>query len=99
VAGVVAGLLAWLLVAQTFGDAGSGLLAGLVIVLASFKPYMAAERSAKELMKSSCCTPRAAVRYTGWYGSMHTFEFDNKTYMESFLSANYRKTRSDVTRI
>ena len=87
-------LLIWYAIGGT-----AGLAVGLGVLVASFWPFGKAKAKARAQMKGTCCNPVAAVRYRGWYGSVHTFEFDSETYTTAFLDANGRKTRSDVKRV
>jgi formate hydrogenlyase subunit 3/multisubunit Na+/H+ antiporter MnhD subunit len=46
---------------------------------------------ARGLQQPSCCEMRYAIRYHGWSGSVHSFEFDNPDVADAFRQANPRK--------
>jgi len=99
VAGLVIGILAWPLIGVFTGNGIAGFLVGVLIFLVCLSPYNSAKKSALGLMNQECSTPWSAVRYIDWHGTFHTFIFHNRAYLDSFLVANNRKTRSDITRV
>jgi hypothetical protein len=94
--GAVAAIIAWIAVVQS-ASGGAGFIVGSVVFGLSLLPYNAAQARARGHMLPSCCTPAAAVQYLEWHGSFHTFVFNNRAYLDSFLAANDRKKRSDIT--
>jgi hypothetical protein len=58
-----------------------------------------ARSTARKLTCETCASPSDAVRYLKWHGTFHTFVFENEDYLKNFISANSRKTMSDVRRI
>ena len=97
--GVAAGIGAWISASQALSSGQAGFVIGVVVFGASLWPYRKAQTAARAQMKTTCCTPVAAVRYLEWYGSLHTFEFESQTYTNEFLAANNKKTQSDVKKI
>ena len=98
VASFVLGLIAWFFVAKA--SSGSvGFFVGMVVALLGFWPCSKAQKQARSLMLSSCCSPTSAVQYIEWHGTFHTFVFASKSYLESFLAANSRKKRSEITHL
>jgi hypothetical protein len=97
--GLAAGVVAWILIAQASSSGMAGFIVGVIIAGSGVWPYSKARAAARAKMKPSCCTPTAAVRYLEWYGSFHTFVFESESYMDEFLAANGRKTRSDVRQV
>ena len=81
----------------------AGFVLGLLLFIISFIPdYLtrkASQKAACRIMKASCFNPDCAIRYVAMYGTMHTFVFTNKSYLDSFLAANPTKTRSDIKEI
>jgi hypothetical protein len=98
-ASLIAGVLAWIVIGQASSRGTIGLLMGAAIAGAGFWPYSRAQDAARTQMKSTCCTPRAAVRYLDWHGTFHTFVFESETYTNEFLASNGQKNRSDVQRV
>lgn len=43
---------------------------------------------------SRCVSYSPAVRYLGWYGTIHSFEFDNRDFAEAFIKQNRAKVIS-----
>jgi hypothetical protein len=50
-----------------------------------------ATREVTSFMSRSCCTDGEAVEYDGWYGSVHTFHFENDQYAQAFIAMNRGK--------
>jgi hypothetical protein len=98
VIGFVIGLLVWFLGGQN-GNAEAGFFAGTLLGSLTIIPYRAGRLKARALMLPTCCTPSSAVSYIEWHGTFHTFVFASKLYLESFLSANSKKKRSDITKV
>jgi hypothetical protein len=96
--GAIAAFASWIAVARSTSG-GAAFIAGTAVFGISFFPYSAARTRARGLMSPSCCTPTAAVQYVEWHGTFHTFVFASRAYLESFLAANDRKKRSDVTTV
>ena len=97
IASVVAGLA--LTKRSEFGLAPA--IVGFVLVSAFFAAVGimigASNRSrARGMMNDCCCVPGRAVYYFGWYGAMHSFAFERRDYIDSFLRLNGKKVRSDV---
>jgi hypothetical protein len=99
IGGFVLGLLLWLLITNGTGSGIGGFIPGALVFGASFWPFVKAQASARAQMRPTCCTPAVAVRYLGWYGTFHTFQFSSKTYTDEFLRANSSKNRSDVRQV
>jgi hypothetical protein len=78
---------------------GNGLFYSFIIFVAGTIPFLISRNKAKTLMTPTCSCPSSAVSYLAWHGTFHTFVFTNKNYLESFLSTNSRKSRSDITEI
>jgi hypothetical protein len=89
--GAIVGLLTAILIGLTSSNVPIGLLLGLAFFAGCTYLYRRAQGSAKSLMKSACCTPAFAVQYSGWYGTVHTFHFESRSYAEQFISANAKK--------
>lgn len=96
IAGVVIGIFAWPAFGVMSGSGTAGFVIGAGLFLVSLWPYHRVKASALGMMSHECSTPSCAVRYTEWHGTFHTFIFHNRPYLESFLAANDRKTRSDI---
>lgn len=45
-------------------------------------------------MGSTCVAPFRSVTYPEWHGTMHTFVFERRPYLDAFLALNATKTRS-----
>ncbi len=77
------------------------LAVGAAFVVACFMTRSASERAASAaaaarsqadgLLRPTCATPLPAVRYGGWHGSVHTFEFSNGHFGRAFREANSGK--------
>lgn len=89
-AGLVLGIAIWFFV---------GFTPGILLTCASILPFSMAQSSAKRRMKKTCCSPSAAVRYLEWHGTIHTFVFESKLYLDNFLSNNSSKKRSDIKNV
>ncbi len=98
-AGCGGGVGLWIVVGYATGNILSGLIVGLVLFGLSFLPYQKDRATAKELMCPECCSSGAAIRYLEWYGTFHTFVFSNRDYLDQFLAANHRKSRSDICEV
>lgn len=99
IAGFVVGLLVWFLITNSTGSGLGGFIPGIVILGASVWPFTKAQAAARAQMRPTCCTPTVAVRYLGWYGTFHTFQFSSQAYTDEFLLANRSKNRSDVRQV
>lgn len=99
VAGFSFGIVAWYFTASASNSGLIGFIAGLIIFLLSFWLYSQAEKAARLKMKPGCCSLSSAVRYVEWSGTVHTFVFENKAYLDSFLSSNSGKKRSDIKQV
>lgn len=99
VAGFLFGIVTWYFAASASNSGLIGFIAGMILLLLSFWPYRQAVKVAKLKMKPECCSPGSAVRYIEWHGTMHTFVFESKSYLDSFLSSNSGKKRSDIKEI
>ena len=94
--GIFLALLAFVVTALRFdGWIGSFIAAGVVIGL-SLIPFSSAKKEARGLMKQTCSTPDSAVVYAGWQGSVHSFDFENKVYLQEFTAANAKKIISNI---
>lgn len=74
---------------------GIAFAVGAIILCATLSHR--AKNTASSLTTHECCSVGPAVEYVGWYGTCHEFMFSNQAYLDAFLSANRRKTQSDVT--
>jgi hypothetical protein len=99
IAGLILGLLAWFFVGSGTDSGIAGFFVGALLVGGSFSPYSQAKKAAETMMKQSCCSPGAAVQYVQWHGTMHTFIFESKPYLDSFLASNAKKTMSNVSQV
>ena len=61
-------------------------IGGVFFLLAAFS----FSRSTK-LACRSCGSIAPAIRYKGWHGTFHAFEFENPDYADAFLDANRKK--------
>jgi hypothetical protein len=52
------------------------------------KTYREALRKLWKGSHPTCSAMEAACRYSGWYGSVHTFYFHNSRFAEAFRDAN-----------
>lgn len=98
-ASLIAGVIAWIVIGQKSSSGTLGFLVGAAILGAGFWPQSKAKDAARAQMKSTCCTPKAAVRYLNWHGTFHTFVFESEQYTNEFLASNGQKNRSDVQRV
>jgi hypothetical protein len=73
-----------------------GLVAGAALFALSIWPFQDARSEARSEMKDSCSCLDAAVRYQGWYGTVHTLDFENEGYLGAFVAANSRKVLSNA---
>jgi hypothetical protein len=46
---------------------------------------------ARSLMEATCCNLREAAAYDGWEGSIHTFRFRNRRFLDAFCDLNESK--------
>lgn len=92
--GFFLGIVVWYL-----SSGKNSFLYGLYVFLASFIFYFLAKSKEKRLMSPNCSCHSSAVNYLSWHGTVHTFIFTNKNYMDSFLSSNAQKNRSDITSV
>jgi hypothetical protein len=99
IAGLIAWLVVWVFIGNVAGTGAAGFILGGLLFGGSFIPYSQAKNEAAAMMKQSCCTAGTAVQYVGWHGTMHTFVFQNKPYLESFIALNAKKTRSEIRQI
>lgn len=97
--GVGAGLGAWLLFGWLTGSGWFGLAICVVLGVLGIWYEGKAKGEARRLMCETCAAPSSAVRYIEWHGTFHTFVFENRAYLESFIAANARKTMSDVRQV
>lgn len=63
-------------------------IAALVVAAAGCVVAFYAYSAAKRRACGDCDYLVPAVRYLGWYGAVHTFEFDNGDYADEFIRAN-----------
>jgi hypothetical protein len=96
VAGIIGLIFIWILIGIITGSGIIGFLVGLILAGCLFYLMKYKNNQAAQSMKRSCCTAGPAVQYVGWYGSMHTFRFSRRDYMDKFLSKNSQKTQSNV---
>jgi hypothetical protein len=50
-----------------------------------------AMREMTSFMSRTCCAEGRSVEYDGWYGSVHTFYFENEQYAQAFIAMNRGK--------
>lgn len=50
-----------------------------------------AHQRLEKALSPNCARDGLAVRYEGWYGSVHTFRFTNRAYCERFMELNEKK--------
>jgi hypothetical protein len=55
-----------------------------------FKSWKAKKATALLIKPQPACEPNP-VKYHGWQGSIHTFDFANQSYAVTFATANHRK--------
>jgi hypothetical protein len=77
----------------------TGALLGIVILIAGIWVFHSTRPDAENHLQATCSAKTAAIRYSGWYGTFHTFVFANRTYLDAFIAANGRKTMSDVREV
>lgn len=99
VGGVIVGIIVCLLLLTQPLRGPLALAVGASIAAVSVLPFNNARAAAKETMKPRCAAPDCALRYLEWYGSVHTFVFASREYLDAFVSANARKTMSDIESI
>jgi hypothetical protein len=87
-AGVGAFLVGWAMFSSTdvpfIAAAVAGIAVGVTVLVLL-------RRKARELCSSRCVTPSAAVVYTDWYGTVHTFDVRSREYAALFMLANTKK--------
>lgn len=98
-AGLIGGVAVWVILGFASSSGTVGFVCGLFLFLASLWAYHSTKKAAFGMMRHECSTPSCAVRYIEWHGTFHTFIFCNQSYLDAFLAANSRKTRSDVRRV
>jgi hypothetical protein len=49
------------------------------------------EEEAKAYLTNSCTCQHNVVRYHGWYGTVHSFDFQNESYAHAFIALNQEK--------
>lgn len=88
------GLVLWILTAGEHPTLGSFLfIAGIAGAIAA---YIRKRAKVRDHLQPTCAAETAAIRYLDWHGTVHTFVFANRNYVDAFQSANERKTMSDV---
>lgn len=94
--GVVCGIAAWPLIGWITGSGWLGFAVCIALGTLCVWYQGKSRGEARKLMCETCAVPSDAVRYLDWHGTFHTFAFENKSYLDSFVAMNSRKTMSDV---
>ncbi len=94
--GGILGCCVWLALYALLNVGVIAFLGGMLAAVAMAAPYSVQVNEAKAMLKESCCASDDAVRYITWHGTVHTFQFKNKNYLDRFLELNSKKNRSGV---
>jgi hypothetical protein len=68
-----------------------GIFACIACLAISVLKMKAMTLRAKEAMRPNCACRDVAIKYSGWYGTVHEFWFNNATYVQRFAAANSGK--------
>lgn len=96
--GLLLGLVVWFFIAQ-ISSTLIGFFIGIIVALLGILPYAKAKSEAEALMRPRCSSVTSTVKYVAWHGTVHTFIFASKSYLDLFLAANSSKNRSDITNV
>lgn len=77
----------------------AAILIGGILLAASIWAFRATIARARSLCRANCTARTIPVRYVDWHGTFHTFTFESRSYLDAFIAANDRKTRSDVREV
>ena len=85
--------LMWFGILLLFLTSGSGYfgIISLALIGIGYKVNRNKIKEAESLMKKSCCNVWEAVKYKGYYGTVHSFVFLNEKYANSFTKLNAKK--------
>jgi hypothetical protein len=97
--GLVAGGAAILFAAVSEANRIIAIVIGVLLFASTTWAFRAATGRARLLTRTSCAATMVPVRYTDWHGTFHTFTFESRGYLEAFITANNRKTMSDVREV
>jgi hypothetical protein len=88
--GIGCGFLAFIVMGLAAGMT-AGFTCAVLCVAAGIGVCVALHNAARKLIRPSCCDGRWAAAYHGWYGTIHTFTFKNRVYLDHFQSTNAKK--------
>ncbi len=94
VCALVAAVILWLVVSSN--SAPAAWLLAIACAGAGVWAFRATRAEGFANLRTTCAARTDPMRYAGWHGSIHTFIFASRDYLESFAAANERKTMSDV---
>jgi len=89
--GIAGGAVALAVVLWNGGGLTLSIISAVVCIYIGWHFTKRATKAAEAKMHPTCATPDVAVKYHGWEGSVHTFEFENADYYEAFSNANKKK--------